>query len=127
MIHASIGPWRVIVGSTIAHLGQHLLVRPRRLADKMQQRLVLRRRPGRRRHRRHRLNALARARHHQAGAVIAQRIDPIGVADHARQALDIAQKTPVAAVRTVETHPGSPAKMNLFILPEARAAETAAF
>src|SRR5260370_35602135 len=71
---------------------------------------MLRRRPGRRRDRRHRLNTLALARHHQASAVVAQRGDPIGVADHARQALDITRKTPVAAIRTLKTHPGSPPK-----------------
>jgi hypothetical protein len=77
----------------------------------MQQRLMLRRRPRRRRHRRQRLHALARARHHEAGAVIAQRIDPIGMADHARQMLDVARKTFVAAGLIFKTHPGlSPPK-----------------
>jgi hypothetical protein len=49
------------------------------------------------------------------------------VTDHAGQVLDTAQKTPVAAVRTVKTHPGSPAKMNLLLLPQARSDEIAAF
>src|SRR5260370_34922513 len=71
---------------------------------------MLRGGPGRRRHRRQRLNALALARHHQAGAVIAQRVDPIRVADHAGQALNVSRKATVAAVRTLKTHPGSPAK-----------------
>ena len=48
----------------LTRLGQYLLVRPRRLADKMQRRLVLRCRPVRRRYRRHRLDALALARHY---------------------------------------------------------------
>jgi hypothetical protein len=48
----------------LARLGQYLLVRPRRLADKMQQRLVLRCRPVWRRYRRHRLDALTLARHY---------------------------------------------------------------
>src|SRR3982074_2890570 len=47
------------------HLGKPPLVRPLALANKMQQRLMLGRRPFRRRNRRHRLNALALARHHQ--------------------------------------------------------------
>src|ERR1700741_1268847 len=39
-------------------LGQHLLIRPVTLTDKMQQRLMLRRRPLRSRYRRHRLDTL---------------------------------------------------------------------
>jgi Nucleotidyl transferase AbiEii toxin, Type IV TA system len=48
----------------------HLLVRPAPFADEMQQRLMLRRRPLRCRYRRHRLNALAFAGHHQPQAII---------------------------------------------------------
>ena len=59
----------------------------------MQQRLVLRRRTRRRRHRRHRLHALALARQHQSRAIIAQRTDPILVANHARKPLNIRRKT----------------------------------
>jgi hypothetical protein len=50
----------------LTHLGQYLLIRPR--TYKVQQRLVLGRRPIRCRHRRHRLNALALARHDQSHA-----------------------------------------------------------
>ena len=102
----------------LAHLGQHPLVRPGSLADKMQQRLMLRRRSGRCRHRRHRLDALALARHHQPAAVVAQRLDPVGMADHPGQALDIARKTLVASSPIFKTHPGSPAKMNPPMLPQ---------
>jgi hypothetical protein len=66
----------------LAHLGQNDIVRPAALADKMQQRLVLRRRPLRCRQGRHRLNALAFTRHQQTRAVIQQRLGPIGVTDH---------------------------------------------
>src|SRR4029077_21030071 len=79
--------------------------------DKMQQRLMLSRRSTRRRHRRHRLNALAFARHHQPAAVVPQQLDPVGVADHPGQSLDVARKTLVAAATILKTHPGSPAKI----------------
>ena len=93
MIQASTGPCRVIAGNTsLAHLGQHPLVRPFALADEMQQRLMLCRRPRRRRHRRHRLHALAFARQHQPRAIVAQRTDPILVADHGRKTFDIGRK-----------------------------------
>jgi hypothetical protein len=58
----------------------------------MQQRLMLRRRPFRRRNRRQWLDALSRARHHQPDAIIAKRFGSIGVANHRRQALDIRRK-----------------------------------
>jgi hypothetical protein len=47
-----------------SHFRQYLLVRPGRLANEMQQRLVLRCRRVRRRYRRHRLDAFALARHY---------------------------------------------------------------
>jgi hypothetical protein len=47
-----------------AHFGQNCRVRPRRFADEMQQRLMLRSNACRRRHRRHRFHTLALARHH---------------------------------------------------------------
>ena len=55
----------------LAHLAQYPFVRPAALADKMQQRLVLRRRARRSCYCRHRLHALALARHHQTHAVVA--------------------------------------------------------
>ena len=88
----------------LAYLGQHSLVRPRRIANKMQQRLVLRRRSLRCRHRRHRLDALALARQHQANAIVTQRPHPIRMADHARKSLDIARKPQFTAIRSAETH-----------------------
>ena len=48
-----------------AHLRRHPIVRPRRVRDEVQQRMVLRRHPRRLRHRRQRLNALALDRHQQ--------------------------------------------------------------
>jgi hypothetical protein len=47
----------------LAHLGQNRLVRPGRLANQMQKRLMLGRNPSRRNDRRHRLDALAFAGH----------------------------------------------------------------
>src|SRR4051812_47220123 len=68
------------------------LVRPRRVGNKMQQRLVLGRDPGRRRYRRDRLDALAVARQQQAQAVITQWLYPIRVPDHLGERLDIGRK-----------------------------------
>jgi hypothetical protein len=65
------------------------LVRPRRVSNEMQQRLVLGRDPGRRRHRRDRLDALALARQQQAPAIITQRLHPIRMPDHLSERLDI--------------------------------------
>jgi hypothetical protein len=73
----------------LADLGQNLLVRPVAFTNKMQQRLMLGRSPFRRRNRRHRLDTLALARHHEPHAIIAKRSGPVRVPDHARQALDI--------------------------------------
>src|SRR6266404_3901123 len=77
----------------LAYLGQHLLVRPGRDTDKMQQRLMLRRRPRRRRLRGHRLNTLALARKYQPGAIITQRANPVGVPEHARKPRHIRRKS----------------------------------
>jgi hypothetical protein len=68
------------------------LVRPRRVGNKMQQRLVLGRDPGRCRYRRDRLDALAVARQQQAQAVIAQWLYPIRVPDHLGERLDIGRE-----------------------------------
>jgi hypothetical protein len=68
------------------------LVRPRRVGNKMQQRLVLGRDPGRCRYRRDRLDALAVPRQQQAQAVIAQWLYPIRVPDHLGERLDIGRE-----------------------------------
>ena len=88
------------------NLGQHRLVRPAALSDKMQKRLVLRRRPLRRRSRRERLHALALAGQQKPSAIITQRLCPVGVADHAhktgpplRRALGEAYPAAVACLR----------------------------
>src|SRR5262249_38359 len=80
----------------VAHLGQSLLVRPLPDPDKMQQRLVLRRGPPRRRARRHRFHALALPRKYQPGAIIPQRPRPIRVPQYARKRLNISGKSPLA-------------------------------
>src|SRR5205823_14812293 len=77
----------------LANFCQHPLVRPAPLADKMQQRLMLRRRSLWCRHRSHRLHALALARQHQALTVILQWLGPVGVTDHAHKFFDIRRKT----------------------------------
>jgi hypothetical protein len=68
------------------------LVRPRRIGEEMQQRLVLGRDPGRRRHRRDRLDALTLSRQQQAQAIIAQRRRPIRVPNHLGERLDIGRE-----------------------------------
>jgi hypothetical protein len=62
-IHALIGPCRSIFGTTSSRtLASTRSSDQRSLADEMQQLLMLHRNPARRRHRRHRLNALAALR-----------------------------------------------------------------
>ena len=94
-------------------LRQHSLVRPPPFTDKMQQRLMLGRRPLRRRNRRHRLHTLALAGHQQSNAIITQWLGPIGMADHTHKPFDISRK-PAFAARCFKTHlsPRS-LKMNL--------------
>jgi hypothetical protein len=70
--------------------GQNPLVRP--ISFKMQQRLMLRRSPFRRRNRRDWFDALALARHHRPPAIIAKRFGPICVPDYARETLDVRRK-----------------------------------
>ena len=97
----------------LANLGQHLLVRPLSLTDEMQQRLMLRRRAMRRRDRRHRLNALALARHQQAGAIMPQRFLAVLVANHARKPLDIPRKSRFTVVSSSVIHLSPQADVNL--------------
>ncbi len=92
----------------LAHLGQHLLVRPLSLADKMQQRLMLGRRAMRRRDRRHRLNALTLARHQQAGAIMPQRFLTVLVPNHTRKPLDISHKSRFTLVSSSVIHLSPP-------------------
>jgi hypothetical protein len=75
------------------HLGQHRRVRPRRVSDKVKQRLMLCCYLSRRGHCRHRLHALALDRHQQAQAIIAQRFLSIGMAQGRAQLLDIGGKS----------------------------------
>jgi len=82
-----------------AHLGQNRLVRPSRLADQMQKRLMLRRNPSRRNDRRHRLDALAFAGHQQANAIILERPRPIRPTQNCRKGVDIFNKTRFTRLR----------------------------
>src|ERR1700675_4481377 len=88
----------------LAHLGQHPLVRPCRDTDKMQQRLMLRRRPRRSRLCGHRLHTLALARQDQPGAIVAQRANPVGVTEHARKTLHIRCKSSFACSFDLPIH-----------------------
>src|SRR5260221_3775583 len=97
----------------LSHLAQHIVVGPTPLTDKMQQRLMLRRCPPRRRDRRHRLYALALTRHHQSQAVVMQRNRAIRVPDHADKPLDIAREPRFNVLRFVETHPKPYAPMGI--------------
>jgi hypothetical protein len=100
----TLDPWQ----HHLSHLAQHRRVRPTSLTDKMQQRLMLRRRSLGRRDRSHRLYALALAWHDQPRALIAQWTRPIGVSDHAHKPLDIAREPQFNVFRSVETHPKPP-------------------
>jgi hypothetical protein len=68
------------------------LVRPWRVGDEMQQRLVLGRDPRRCGYCRDRLDALALAWQQQAPAIITQRLRPIGMPDHLGQRLNVGRK-----------------------------------
>jgi len=90
----------------LADFDQDLLVRPRRVANKMQQRLVLGRHPGRRRHRRHRFHTLAFPRQHKSQTIIPQRPRPIGVAKNACYPIDVSRKSRFTGFSSV-THSSS--------------------
>src|SRR4029077_19032610 len=70
----------------------------------MQQRLMLRCSPLRSRHRRHRLNTLPIARHHQPSAVIAKRFGPSRMSDDTCKTLNICRKSRRHVSRFCETH-----------------------
>src|ERR1019366_5450099 len=112
----------------LAHLGQHPLVRPRRVADEMQQGLMLRRTPRRRRHRRHRLQAPALARQHQANAIVPQRPSTVSMANHAHKPLDIPRKSRFTVVCRSEIHINPHLLMSESLpLPESGRASRATF
>src|SRR5215813_1533805 len=75
-----------------AHLIEHGRIRPRRIADKMKQRLVFGSDLRWGRYRRHRFDARALDRHQQPQAVIMHRLLPIGMAQHRTERLDIGGK-----------------------------------
>ena len=92
----------------LTHLAQHRVVRPAPGANKMQQRLMLRSRAFGRRHRRHRLHALALTRQHQPQEIVMQWTRAIRVPDHAHKSLDIALKPRFNVLRSGDTHPKPP-------------------
>jgi len=110
----------------LPNFAENHLVRPAPLADKMQQRLVLRSRPFRCRHRRHRLHALAFARQHQAQAIVAQRPRPVGVTNHAHKPLDIGRKTRFTRSRPSTIH-HSPRRCESQSLTDSNGLRTATF
>src|ERR1035437_4485186 len=111
-----------------APLGRPPLVRPRRIANKMQERLVLRRRSLRGRHRRHRLDALALARQHQANAIVTQRPSTVSMANHAHKPLDIPRKPRFTVVCCSEIHINPHLLMSESLpLPESGRASRATF
>ena len=82
-----------------AHFGENRLVRPSRLTDQMQKRLMLGRNPSRRNDRRHRLHALAFTGHQQANAIILERPRPVPAPHNCRQGIDIISKTRFTRLR----------------------------
>ena len=92
----------------LLHLGQHELVRPCGIGDKMQKLLVLRRDAGGRRHRRHRLHAPASLGRQQPGAVALQRRRPIRMPDHTRQAIQILDEPSFTLLPSLPTHLSPP-------------------
>jgi len=87
-----------------AYLGQHLLVRPGRDTDKMQQRLMLGCRPCRGRLRRHRLHALALTGQYQSSAIVTQWTHPIRVSEHTRKTIHIRQKSCFGLIFALPIH-----------------------
>ena len=68
----------------LAHFGQHVLVRPCRLTDEMQERLMFRRRARGGHRRSHRLHALPLERQQQSRAIVLQRSSPVYVIENLR-------------------------------------------
>jgi hypothetical protein len=73
----------------LLYLAENPLIRPRRVGSEVQQRLVFGRDPGRCRHRRDRLDAVAFSRQQQAQPIITQRRRPIRMPDHLGERIDI--------------------------------------
>jgi hypothetical protein len=97
----------------LCHLAQHRGVRPRRIANKMKQGLMLCGDLPRCRHRRHRFDALAVNRHQQPQAVIMHRLLSIGMAQHDAQRLDIARKSRFTPLTRSAVHSGPPIRMKI--------------
>jgi len=88
----------------LANPGHHGVVRPFALADEMQQRLMLSRRPIRCRHGRHRLHALAIGRHEQTGAIARHCSVPARIAEAAGEIIDVRSKAFGASAAGVLIH-----------------------
>jgi hypothetical protein len=106
----------------LANFRQDCFVRPAPLANKMQQRLMLGRRPFRGRRRRHRFHALALHRQQQARTIIAQGPGSVRMSNHPNKPLNVLAKTRRNAFNAmpfrVTTHPSLLAKMNRHNLSE---------
>ena len=81
----------------LPHFAQHSRVRPHALGHEMQQRLVLRADPRRRRRRCDRLHALPIARQKQPRAIVAHRPHTCRMPDHANKPIEIRRETLCAA------------------------------
>jgi hypothetical protein len=90
----------------LTYLGQHLLIRPWRIGNEMQESLMLRRNLRWRRHRRHRLHTAPSLRHQKPGAIISQRLRPIRMCDYLRQFVYVGRKA--IRNRAQKLHPSLP-------------------
>ena len=97
----------------LAHLSQHRGIRPRRVANKMKQRLMLRGNLRRGCHRRHRLDALALDRHQQPQAVIMHRLLSIDMPKNGPERLDIGRKSRFTPLTRSNVHSGPPIRMKI--------------
>src|SRR5208283_4800220 len=89
---------------------------PRRIAHKMQQRLMVRRCPLRCYRGSHRFNALAARLHEQALAVAAQRLRTVFVAQNACQRLDIGFETRFTLLDCLKVHSRGPCSLSESLL-----------
>ena len=93
-------------GTQLTYLGQHLLIRPWRIGNEMQEFLTLRRNLRWRRHRRHRLHTAPSLRNQKPRAIISQPLRPIRMCDYLRQFVNVGRKA--IRNRAQKLHPSLP-------------------